>query len=31
MWVLEWDGKGFKVPMPMMVKQWRGLAKRPRA
>jgi len=24
---LEWDGIGFKVPVPMMVKQWRGLTK----
>lgn len=27
LWELEWDGKGFKVPMPMVVHQWRGLTK----
>lgn len=31
LWMLEWDGKGFKVPIPMVVKKWRGLAARPRA
>lgn len=31
LWALEWDGVGFKVPIPMVVHQWRGLAKRPRA
>jgi hypothetical protein len=31
LWELEWDGKGFLVPMPMVVHQWRGLAKPPRA
>lgn len=29
LWVLEWDGKGFKVPMPMVVHQWRGLVRKP--
>lgn len=29
LWHLEWDGKGFLVPVPMVVHQWRGLA-RPR-
>lgn len=24
---LEWDGTGFKVPFPMVVKRWRGLTK----
>ena len=24
---LYWDGIGFKVPIPMMVLQWRGLKK----
>ena len=31
LWGLEWDGKGFLVPIPMVVHQWRGLAKQPRA
>ena len=31
LWELEWDGKGFLVPMPMVVHQWRGLAGKPRA
>ena len=26
-WRLEWDGIGFKVPMPMIVREWRGLTK----
>lgn len=30
LWKLEWDGKGFLVPMPMVVRQWRGLARQPR-
>jgi hypothetical protein len=25
LWNLEWDGKGFLVPCPMVVVQWRGL------
>lgn len=29
-WDLPWDGVGFIVPTPMVVKFWRGLAKRPR-
>lgn len=24
-WDLEWDGKGFLVPIPMVVDYWRGL------
>lgn len=24
-WMLEWDGKGFRVPFPMVVDYWRGL------
>lgn len=29
MWgLLEWDGTGFLVPMPMVVLQWRGLTRR---
>lgn len=28
-WQLEWDGRGFLVPVPMVVKRWRGLVKRP--
>ena len=27
LWTLEWDGKGFLVPIPMVVHQWRGLTK----
>lgn len=27
---LEWDGKGFIVPIPMVVQWWRGLKHRPR-
>lgn len=27
LWTLEWDGKGFLVPCPMVVKHWRGLTK----
>jgi hypothetical protein len=23
-WMLEWDGSGFRVPAPMVVKKWRG-------
>lgn len=30
LWQLEWDGKGFLVPMPMVVHQWRGLAEQPK-
>lgn len=30
LWDLEWDGRGFVVPCPMEVHQWRGLAHRPR-
>jgi hypothetical protein len=26
-WMLEWDGVGFLVPCPMMVRQWRGMTK----
>lgn len=28
LWDLEWDGQGFRVPMPMVVHQWRGLRAR---
>ena len=31
LWDLQWDGKGFIAPVPMVVKHWRGLAKQPRA
>lgn len=27
-WNLEWDGKGFLVPCPMVVHQWRGMTKK---
>lgn len=27
--LLEWDGKGFLVPCPMSVRQWRGLRNKP--
>lgn len=27
LWDLEWDGKGFLVPVPMVVHSWRGLKK----
>lgn len=27
-WMLEWDGKGFLVPVPMIVHRWRGLTKK---
>ena len=27
LWMLEWDGVGFLVPIPMEVHQWRGLTK----
>lgn len=27
--LLEWDGVGFRVPVPMVVKLWRGLRARP--
>ena len=27
LWQLEWDGIGFKVPVPMMVLHWRGMTK----
>ena len=27
-WVLEWDGNGFLVPIPMVVLKWRGLTKK---
>ena len=30
LWDLHWDGKGFLVPMPMVVHSWRGLAAKPR-
>lgn len=26
-WHLEWDGNGFIVPCPMVVKKWRGVTK----
>jgi hypothetical protein len=26
-WMLEWDGKGFLVPFPMIVVRWRGMTK----
>lgn len=25
---LEWDGVGFLVPFPMVVRQWRGMTKK---
>lgn len=28
---LHWDGTGFLVPFPMVVKQWRGLTKKAHA
>ena len=28
LWMLEWDGKGFLVPIPMVVLKWRGLTKK---
>lgn len=28
LWELEWDGKGFLVPCPMVVKSWRGLTRK---
>lgn len=31
LWDLPWDGRGFLVPFPMVVHQWRGLRKRPRS
>lgn len=27
--LLEWDGKGFLVPCPMVVRKWRGLRHKP--
>ena len=27
LWNLNWDGVGFIVPLPMNVRQWRGLTK----
>ncbi|MDM0024121.1 hypothetical protein [Variovorax saccharolyticus] len=27
-WRLQWDGKGFLVPFPMIVHHWRGQTKR---
>jgi len=27
-WHLEWDGVGFLVPMPLIVRHWRGMTKR---
>ena len=27
--LLEWDGKGFLVPVPMAVRKWRGLRHKP--
>lgn len=27
-WTLEWDGKGFLVPFPMVVYRWRGQTKK---
>jgi hypothetical protein len=27
-WKLEWDGHGFLVPFPMVVKHWRGQTKK---
>lgn len=27
-WLLEWDGNGFLVPIPMVVLKWRGLTKK---
>lgn len=26
-WDLEWDGVGFLVPIPMVVKYWRGMTR----
>lgn len=26
-WELEWDGTGFLVPFPMIVRHWRGLTR----
>lgn len=31
LWDLEFDGTGFLVPFPMIVCQWRGLARPPRS
>lgn len=28
-WRLHWDGTGFFVPFPMVVRGWRGLAEKP--
>ena len=28
LWMLEWDGNGFRVPFPMTVYKWRGLTKK---
>lgn len=28
LWRLNWDGIGFHVPVPMIVRQWRGLTKK---
>jgi hypothetical protein len=28
LWMLEWDGHGFRVPMPMIVYHWRGQTKK---
>jgi hypothetical protein len=28
LWDLEWDSKGFLVPFPMVVYQWRGQTKK---
>ncbi|CAH1655034.1 hypothetical protein CHELA1G11_10880 [Hyphomicrobiales bacterium] len=27
-WMLEWDGKGFLVEIPMIVLRWRGMTKK---
>lgn len=28
LWMLEWDGAGFLVPFPMVVRKWRGQTKK---
>jgi hypothetical protein len=27
LWMLEWDGRGFLVPVPMEVWRWRGMTR----
>lgn len=31
LWELEWDGRGFLVPFPMVVVWWRGMTKQAHA